>query len=305
MQIGTPAVVAGVRELAVACPPLAQGRGELDPAVLCVASELGLERVFRVNGPAGIAALAFGTESIPRVSKVVGPGSPAVVAAQLQVQVYGCATVMLFGPSESLIVADEAADPMLVACDLLNEAEHGHDSAALLVTPSEELVGRVDAEIERQLAELPVWRREFAESAISGVGGALLVSDLDEACAFASEYAPEHLQVQTADPEALLDRLEHAGEILLGPTPFSAANYLLGIPATLPTGGFARVSSGVTARTFTKTRSIGRASPEALARLAPGILALAEHEGFPAHAAAIRLRGLDEEATGARIDSGP
>jgi histidinol dehydrogenase len=292
MQIGTPAVVAGVPEVAVIVPPSA-GRGiGVDPAVLVVASELGLTNVFRANGPAGIAAVAFGTETFPRVRRVVGPGSPAVTAAQILVQAYGCSTVMLFGPSESLVLADDSADPVLVAADVLNEAEHGLDSAALLVTPSVELVEAVAREIERQLQELPAWRREFAEAAISRFGGAILVRDLDEACAFANEYAPEHLQVVTRDPEGLLPKLEHAGEILLGPTPFSAANYVLGIPATLPTGGFARVSSGVTARTFLKTSSIGRLSPDALARLAPAIVALAEHEGFPAHAAAIRIRGL-------------
>ena len=292
MQIGTPAVVAGVSEIVVVVPPSA-GRGlGVDPAVLVVAEELGLANVFRANGPAGIAAVAFGTETFPRVRKVVGPGSPAVTAAQIQVQAYGCSTVMLFGPSESLVIADDFADPVVLAADVLNEAEHGLDSAAILVTPSETLVAAVDREIERQLGALPAWRREFAEAAISDFGGAILVADLDEACAFASEYAPEHLQIQTGDPEALLPKIEHAGEILLGSTPFSAANYVLGIPATLPTGGFARVSSGVNARTFTKTSSIGRTSPEALARLAPAIVALAEHEGFPAHASAIRLRGL-------------
>ncbi len=292
MQIGAPAVVAGVREIAVVVPPAA-GRGlDVDPAVLVVAAELGLDNVFRANGPAGIAALAFGTETFPRVSKVVGPGSPAVTAAQIQVQLHGCSTAMLFGPSESLVIADDSADPVLVAADVLNEAEHGLDSAALLVTPSERLVASVGVEIDRQLAELPAWRREYAASAISRFGGALLVRDLEEACAFANEYAPEHLQINTADPGALLPKLEHAGEILLGPTPFSAANYVLGIPATLPTGGFARVSSGVNARAFVKTTSIGSATPEALARLAPAILALAEHEGFPAHAAALRVRGL-------------
>jgi histidinol dehydrogenase len=292
MQIGTPAVVAGVRQTVVLVPPTTGAGGEVDPAVLVVARELGLREVFRVNGPAGIAAAAFGTASIPRVRKVVGPGSPAVTAAQIQLQAYGCSTVMLFGPSESLVIADDSADPTVVAADVLNEAEHGHDSAALLVTPSEALVRRVDAEIERQLTGLPGWRREYAESAISRFGGAVIVADLEEACAFANEYAPEHLQVATAEPEQLLPRLDHAGEILLGDTPFCAANYLIGVPATLPTGGFARVSSGVTARTFVKTSSIGRTSREALARMAPGLLALAEHEGFPAHAAAIRIRGL-------------
>ncbi len=292
VQIGTPAVVAGVPRIVVLVPPSA-GRGAgVDPAVLVVAEELGLHDVVRVNGPAGIAAAAAGTETIPQVRKVVGPGSPAVSAAQILVQVYGCETAMLFGPSESLVIADDTADPRVVAADVLNEAEHGPDSAAILVTPSEELVRAVDAEIERQLASLPEWRREFASAAISDFGGAVIVRDLAEACAFANEYAPEHLMLATADPESLLPSIEHAGEILLGDTPFSAANYLIGVPATLPTGGFAKVNSGVTARTFSKTSSLARTSPEALALLAPGILALAEHEEFPAHAVSIRIRGL-------------
>jgi histidinol dehydrogenase len=292
VQIGTPAVVAGVPRIAAVVPPVA-GRGlEVDSAVLVVAGELGLTDVFRANGPAGIAALAFGTETIPRVGRVVGPGSPAVTSAQVQVQAFGCATVMLFGPSESLVIADEAADPVLVAADVLNEAEHGLDSAALLVTPSRALVERVEHEIERQLATLPEPRRSYAAAAVSDFGGVLLVDDLDEACAFANEYAPEHLQVATRDPETLLPKLDHAGEILLGQIPFAAANYVLGVPATLPTGRFARQSSGVTARTFLKTSSIAGASPEALRRLAPAIVALADHEGFPAHAASIHVRGF-------------
>ena len=292
MQIGTPAVVAGVPRVAVVAPPARGGGRSVDAAVLVVADELGFSDVFRVNGPAGIAALAFGTETIPKVGRVVGPGSPAVTAAQVQVQAYGCSTVMLFGPSESLTIADGSADPRLLAADLLNEAEHGLDSAAILVTDAEDLVEAVQVEIARQLDGLPELRRAFAVSSLSQFGGAILVRNLDEAVAFANDYAPEHLLVATREPEPLAARLEHAGEILLADTPFAAANFALGVPATLPTGGFARTSSGVTARTFTKTSSVARTSREALARLAPGIIALAEHEGFPAHAAAIRIRGL-------------
>ena len=162
----------------------------------------------------------------------------------------------------------------------------------MLLTQSEKLVELVSVEVERQLDLLPEWRRTFAESSISRFGGAFLVKDLSEAAAFVNEYAPEHLQLVTRDPEALLSEVEHAGEVLLGDTPFAAANFVLGVPATLPTGGFARVSSGVTARTFLKTSSVGQVSREALSRLAPAIITLAEHEGFPAHANAIRERNL-------------
>jgi histidinol dehydrogenase len=162
MHIGTPAIVAGVVEIVVVVPPSA-GRGlEVDPAVLVVADELGLRKVYRANGPAGIAAVAFGTETIPRVDKVVGPGSPAVTSAQLQVQAYGCATEMLFGPSESLLLADDSADPVVLAADVLNEAEHGDDSVALLVTASDALVGEVARELDRQLEGLPEPRRSYA-----------------------------------------------------------------------------------------------------------------------------------------------
>jgi histidinol dehydrogenase len=292
MHIGTPAVVAGVEDIIVLVPPSAGHGRDVDAAVLAVAGELGLTEVFRTNGPAGIAAAAFGTETIPRVVKIVGPGSPAVTSAQVQMQAYGCATAMLFGASESLVIADETADPAIVAADLLNEAEHGDDSVALLVTPSETLVATVAGEIDRQLETLPQPRRNYASVALSRTGGALLVRDLAEACEFANEFAPEHLLLSVREPEALLPKLDHAGEILLGDTPFAAANYLIGVPNTLPTGRYARLASGVNARTFVKTTSIARTSPAALGELSAGIIALARHEGFPAHAAAILARGL-------------
>jgi histidinol dehydrogenase len=291
VQIGTPAVVAGVPQIAVVVPPMPGSDGRVDPAVLVVAGELGLRDVFRANGPAGIAALSCGTETIPQVLKVLGPGSPYVQAAQIEVQSQGTVSFMVLGPSESLVIADESADVRLLAADLLNEAEHGHDSASLLVTADAGLVAKVQAEAARQLAELPEPRRSYAASALGVVGGAVLVRDLAEAAEFANLYAPEHLQVATADDEWVLARLEHAGEVLLGQwTPFSAANYVLGVPASLPTGRFARVSSGVTARAFVKTASIARASREAFTALAPDVLALAEHEDFPAHARAVTIR---------------
>jgi histidinol dehydrogenase len=189
------------------------------------------------------------------------------------------------------VIADGSADVRLLAADLLNEAEHGLDSASLLVTADEQLLARVQLELARQLAELPEPRRTYARSALGEVGGAVLVRDLDEAADVANLYAPEHLQLATADDEGVLAQLEHAGEILLGQwTPFSAANYTLGVPASLPTGRYARVSSGITARAFVKTASLARASEAAFRDVSESVLALAEHEGFPAHAAAVRVR---------------
>jgi histidinol dehydrogenase len=295
MHLATPALVAGVPEIAVVVPPQA-GSLEIDPAVLFVAGELGLTNIFRANGPAGIAALAFGTETIPRVGRVVGPGSPAVAAAQVQVQLAGCSTVLLFGPSESLIVADEGSDPLLLAADLLTEAEHGADSACLLVTVSESLVDAVAREVESALEELPEPRKSWATEALAH-GGAVLVASLQEAMAFANEYAPEHLQLAVRDPAALASHVEHAGEILFGQVPFAAANYLVGVPNTLPTGGFARVSSGVTARTFLKISSTASVRGPILERLAESSAVLAEHEGFPAHSRALQLRAAHRTTT--------
>lgn len=291
VQIGTPAVVAGVPEIAVVVPPIPGSDGKVDPAVLVVAEQLGLRNVFRANGPAGVAALAFGTESIPACRKVLGPGSPPVASAQLEIQRHGVVGMQILAASESLIIADDSCNVGLLAADLLNEAEHGADSASVLVTWSEQLIERVQPELAQRLALLPEPRRSYAASAIGAVGGAILVRDKAEAIEVANLYAPEHMQLATANDEAILAEIVHAGEVLLGQhTPFSAGNYLIGIPATLPTSGYARVTSGVTAAAFTKTISIARASEDALAVMAPDVLALADHEDFPAHGNVIRER---------------
>lgn len=292
-QLAVPAVVAGVPELTLVVPPVPGGRGEVDPAVLTVCRKLGIDRVVRVNGPAGIAALGFGTATIPRVRFVVGPGSPAVTLAQVEMQRFGLATTMLLGPTESLVIADASADPVRLAADLLIEAEHGTDTSVVLVTTSAALADAVDDELDRQLAELPEVRATAARAALGPNGGAVLAADLTEAVDIANRYAPEHLQVAVSesDVDAVVDALVNAGEILIGQdTPFSAANFVIGCPASLPTSGFAHVSSGITAATFMKRTAVARADARALARLGPSVVALADHEGFPAHAAAIRRR---------------
>ncbi len=301
-QLGVPAQVAGVPQVVLVVPPVPGGAGRaggraggmVDPAVLVVCRKLGIVDVFRVNGPAGIAALGFGTETIPSVRKVVGPGSPAVACAQVELQRYGVATMMLLGPTESLVIADGSADPVRLAADLLIEAEHGPDSSVVLVTTSPEVAEATDAELARQLAELPPGpgRRGAGRRWVS-TGAVSVVGDLAEAVAVANRYAPEHLQVAVADGEVdrVVDGLVNAGEILVGQhTPFSAANFVIGCPASLPTSGFAEVSSGITVEAFLKRTAIARADERAVARMAPTIVALAEHEGFPAHAAALRRR---------------
>jgi len=292
-QLAVPAVVAGVPSLALVVPPVPGGAGEVDPAVLVVCRKLGIRDVFRVNGPAGVAALGFGTGTIPRVRKIVGPGSPAVTIAQVEMQRHGVATMMLLGPTESVVVADHTADPVRLAADLLIEAEHGTDSSVVLLTTSAATADATDAELERRLATLPEARATAARAALGDNGGCVLTESLDEAVAIANEYAPEHLQVAVEDArvDEVVDALVNAGEILVGQhTPFSAANFVIGCPASLPTSGFAHVSSGITATTFLKRTAVARADATALARMTPSVLALADHEGFPAHGDALRDR---------------
>ncbi len=293
-QLATPAVVAGVSQIVLVSPPIpGHADGAVDAAVLVVCRKLGVSDVFRVNGPAGIAALGFGTESIPQVRMVVGPGSPAVTLAQIEMQRHGLTTMMLLGPTESVVIADSSADPQRLAADLLIEAEHGVDSTVVMITPDEALGLAVDAELEVQLAELPRVRADAARAALGVNGGCVVTADLDEAVAVANRIAPEHLQVavDSSIESDTVDAIVNAGEILVGQhTPFSAANFVIGCPASLPTSGFAHVSSGITAMTFLKRTAVAHADATALTRMAPSIVALADHEGFPAHAAAIRRR---------------
>ena len=292
-QLAVPATVAGVPQLALVVPPMPDGGGRIDPAVLVVCRKLGIDNVFRVNGPAGVAALGFGTESIPQVRKIVGPGSPPVACAQVEMQRYGVATMMILGPTESLVIADDSADPRYLAADLLNEAEHGTDSSVLLVTVSTQLRDTVDRELQRQLADLPAVRAEAARSALGINGGCMIVADLGEAAEVANRWAPEHLQVavDAAAEQELIDRLVNAGEILVGQdTLFCAGNFVIGCPASLPTGGFAHVSSGITADAFLKRTAVARADATARRRMTPTILAMSNHEGFPAHANAAQIR---------------
>jgi histidinol dehydrogenase len=292
-QLGVPAVVAGVPQVALVVPPMPDGSGRIDPAVLVVCRKLGITDVFRVNGPAGVAALGFGTATIPQVRKIVGPGSPPVACAQVEMQRYGVATMMILGPTESVVVADHTVDPRLTAADLLNEAEHGTDSAVLLITPSREFARQVDVELEAQVSALPAARAVAARAALGVHGGCVLVDDLVQAAEVANRWAPEHLQLAVAaEHEAeVLDLLVNAGEILVGQhTLFSAGNFVIGCPASLPTGGFAHVSSGITADTFLKRTAVAKADATALARMTPTILAMSDHEGFTAHARAASIR---------------
>lgn len=294
IQIGVAAVVAGVAEVTVVVPPVPGGAGELDPATLVVAAELGLHRVFRVNGPAGIAALAHGTQTIPAVRKIVGPGSPPVATAQALVQAAGVQVATGFGPTDSLIIAEGAIRPEVIAADLINEAEHGLDSSAVLVSTQRDLLESVITEVRKQLLELPEPRCAYATASIMSNGGFVLAADRNEALAVANEYAPEHLQLVVDEPDNWLSGVRFAGTVLMGEwTSFAASNFVIGTPATLPTTGYAKAVSGVTAHTYLNRIATAQLTRADYLGLAPAIKVLADHEGFPAHAASVtHRRGL-------------
>ncbi len=288
LMLATPARVAGVPHLIVVSPPTPDGKA--DAASLVAAEICGVSEVYVVGGMQAIAALAFGTETIPKVAKLIGPGSSYVSAAKRLL--YGTVDVGLpAGPSESIILTDETVDARLAALDLLVEAEHGAESAAILVTHSEDIARQVLDVLPGYIAELPEWRRAFVNNVLSNYGGVLLTNSLDESIQFVNDYAPEHLEVLTRDPFVTLGKIKNAGEILLGHyTPIPTANYCLGLNAILPTGGFARSFSSVSVWDFLKRSGIGYLSEEGYKRLQGITTTLADYEDFPAHAMAIRKR---------------
>jgi histidinol dehydrogenase len=288
IMLATPAKVAGVGRVAVVTPPAVNGKA--DAASLVAAKICGVNEVYAVGGMQGVAALAFGTETIAKVSKIVGPGSSYVTAAKRLL--YGTVDVGLpAGPSESIILTDETIDPRLAALDLLVEAEHGPESAAILVTHSREIAQKVLDLLPGYIVELPEWRQQFVTNVLSNYGGVLLTRNLDESIAFVNDYAPEHLEVLTTDPFVTLNKIKNAGEILLGSlTPIPTANYCLGLNAILPTGGFARSFSSVSVWDFLKRSGVGYLSREGYTRLQGITATLADYEDFPAHAMAIRKR---------------
>ncbi len=289
VTILTPAVVAGVPQVRVVVPP--QPDGTVDPALLVTCDLLGVRDIVRCNGVAGIAALAVGTSTIPAVPAVVGPGNPYVVATQLLAQALGVRMLALLGPTEAVVLADEDADPERLALDLINEAEHGPDSAALLITDSEAVARAAAARVPDGLARLPEPRRRFAQTALSAYGGIFVADTMEEAVEFVNAYAPEHLQIATRHPREILAYITHAGEILLGQhTPFAAGNYAIGVPAALPTGRAARSSSGITVHSFLKASSVASLDAQGLARVRPVVEQLGTYEGFPAHVMAVTAR---------------
>lgn len=295
MMAAIPAVVAGVKRIVAVSPPDTNGRA--DPATVAAASLIGINEMYAVGGPQAIAALAYGTDTIPRVDKIVGPGSGYVLAAKKALS-STIDTGPEAGPSEAIVYVDDSVSPFLAVTDLLIEAEHGPDSSAYLVTTSEAMA-RTCLEIAPELiSNLPPVRREFCETVLTESGGIVLAKDADDALDFINGFAPEHLQLLIRDPEKTLDKVRTAGEVLIGRwTPGTLANYSIGPNAILPTSGFAKTSSALSVRDFTRKMSYSIVNEDGFRSLAPKTLVLAQYEGFYAHAQALlyRLNRIDQD----------
>jgi len=286
LMLSIPAVVAGVEEICIITPPGPDG--QIDDATLVAAGMAGVNRVYKAGGAQGIAAVAYGTNTVVKSNKVVGPGSPWVAAAKRLVS-HLIDTGSPAGPSEVIILADDTVDGRLAALDLLIEAEHGPDSSAYLVTWSRRVA-------EEAIAAIPVYWKQMGEQRVSysstvlggAMGGIILARDEEDAIAFCNEYAPEHLEVLAKEPFNYLGRLKHAGEILLGEhTPSTLGNYVIGPNHCLPTGGWAKTSSAVSVFDFLKRTSIAHVTSRGYPELAKHAKVLATYEGFDAHANAV------------------
>ena len=290
LMLCIPAVIAKVADIIVCTPPTPEGT--VDDASLFTAKLCGIKDIYKVGGAQAIAAMAFGTETVKKVDKVIGPGNAYVSAAKRLL--YGRIDVGTpAGPSESIILCDESTDPKIAALDLMIEAEHGPDSAALLVSHSQELADSVKKILPDYINDLPEKRREFCKTVLSNYGGIVLTENLEESIQFVNDFAPEHLEVLVKDPMLALPKIVNAGEILLGPhTPITIGNFSLGVNAILPTGGFAKTFSCVTVYDFLKRSSIGYLSEEGYRSIKDIAEKFAEYEGFPSHANAIRKRGM-------------
>ena len=304
-MLGVPSKVAGCPVRVLVTPPGKNG-GKIEPAILVAADLLGIKDIFRAGGAQAIAALAYGTESIPKVDKIFGPGNSWVTEAKIQVSqdVFGAANDLPAGPSEVLVIGDDGADTSFIASDLLSQAEHGEDSQVVFISTSEDLINGVEREIGLQLVELP--RQEIARAALRN-SRCILVKNLDEAGEVSNAYAPEHLILQVRNPRELLKQIENAGSIFLGAySPESVGDYASGTNHVLPTYGFARTWSGVTTESFLKSISVQELTVEGLQAIGPGVERLAELEGLRAHrnAVSIRLRALSEKNTDAGRDRG-
>lgn len=286
LMAAIPAKVAGVERVIMCTPPLRDGG--VDPAMLVAADLAGVGAVFRIGGAQAIAAMAYGTRTVPEVDKIVGPGNVYVVAAK-QAVASEVEIDFAAGPSEVLILADSSANASYVAADLLAQAEHDPAAAAVLVTVSEELASRVLESLQRALEKAP--RREIAERSLGKYGAIILARNLEEAMEFVNAYAPEHLQLMVERPRRVLKEVKNAGAIFIGPySPVAAGDFAVGPNHILPTGGAAKRCSGISVMDFVKFPSVQALTKEGLKRVAEIVEKLAEVEGLPNHARSVRIR---------------
>jgi histidinol dehydrogenase len=286
LMLGVPARLAGCEQIVVCTPP--DENGKVDDAILYIAHELGIDEVYKVGGAQAIASMTFGTETIPKVYKIFGPGNQFVTIAKQLAQMEGVAIDMPAGPSEVAVIADHNADPSFIAADLLSQAEHGPDSQVILVTDDEPIIEKVQDRIRVQIDTLP--RRGLAEKSLAN-SKLILVSDLNTAIDFVNIYGPEHLILQVSDPNSLSKRVKNAGSVFLGAyTPESAGDYASGTNHTLPTNQYARMYSGVSLESFQKNITFQEISAEGLKQLGPAIQKMAETENLMAHSLAVEVR---------------
>ena len=291
LMLAVPAKIAGCKEIVLCTPP--DKNGKIHPAILFAAQMAGVSKIFKAGGVQAIAAMAYGTESVPKVYKIFGPGNQYVTAAKQLVSLRDVAIDMPAGPSEVEVLADDSANPVFVAADLLSQAEHGVDSQAVLITTSEKLQGDVMKEVERQLAELP--RREIAEKSLAN-SKLILVKDMDEALELTNEYAPEHLIIETENYREIAERVINAGSVFLGSfSPESAGDYASGTNHTLPTNGYAKAYSGVSLDSFIRKITFQEIRPEGMKAIGPAIEIMAANEQLDAHknAVSVRLRDIN------------
>ena len=290
LMLATPAKIAGCKEIVLCTPPNREGK--VNPAILMAAKIAGVNRIFKAGGVQAIGAMAYGTESVPKVSKIFGPGNQFVMAAKQQVSLHEVAIDMPAGPSEVAVVADDTANPVFVAADLLSQAEHGVDSQVILITNSEALAERVNEEVDRQLALLP--RKEIAEKSLE-YSKLIIVKDMDEVLEMTNEYAPEHLILAIKDYTSFADRVVNAGSVFLGNYSCeSAGDYASGTNHTLPSSGYAKAYSGVNLDSFCRKITFQELTAEGIRSIGPAVERMAAAEQLDAHknAMTVRLQSL-------------
>ena len=286
LMLGIPADIAGCKEIVLCTPPASDGK--IAPAILFTAQLVGVSKIYKVGGAQAIAAMAYGTESIPKVDKIFGPGNQYVTAAKQMVSMDGVAIDMPAGPSELAVIADNSCVPEFVASDLLSQAEHGKDSQVVLISPDETAIDSIIKAIEEQVEDLP--RKEISKESLHN-SKFILVKDIEEAMSVSNAYAPEHLIIATEDAPQLAEKVVNAGSVFIGNySPESAGDYASGTNHTLPTNGAARAYSGVSLDSFTKQITFQQVSEEGIKNLGPAIEAMAEAELLQAHKNAVTLR---------------